>query len=74
MQQPEICKAVAFSEGTYNPIAQMGNPEVMALFDDEMLDAIQFDTLEAELARCVEFDVVPSYDALLAAYVAARRG
>jgi len=74
VQQPEICKAVAFSEGTYNPIAQMGNPEVMALFDEEMLDAIQFDTLEAELARCVEFDVVPSYDALLAAYVAARRG
>lgn len=74
VQQPEICKAVAFSEGTYNPIAQMGNPEVMALFDAEMLEAIQFDSLEAELSRCLEFDVVPSYDALLAAYVAARRG
>ena len=52
----------------------MGNPEVMARFDAEKLDAIQFDTLEAEMARSHEFDVVPSYDALLEIYVAARRG
>lgn len=73
VQRPEVCKNVAFAEGTYNPIAQMGNPEVMAMFDKEMLDAIQYDTLESELQRCIEFNVVPSYDKLLAAYVAARR-
>jgi spermidine/putrescine transport system substrate-binding protein len=52
----------------------MGNPEVMARFDDEKLEAIQFDTLEEEMSRSLEFDVVPSYDELLAIYVAARRG
>lgn len=74
VQKPEICEKVAFAEGTYNPVAQMGNPEVMARFDADMLEAIQFDTLQAEMARCLAFDVVPSYDALLAIYVEARRG
>lgn len=74
VQKPEICEVVAFAEGTYNPVAQMGNPEVMARFDAEKLEAIQFDTLGAEMARSHEFDVVPSYDALLEIYVAARRG
>ena len=74
VQKPEICEKVAFAEGTYNPVAQMGNPEVMARFDADMLEAIQFDTLQAEMARCLAFDVVPSYDELLAIYVEARRG
>lgn len=74
VQKPEICEKVAFAEGTYNPVAQMGNPEVMARFDAEMLEAIQFDSLQEEMSRCVEFDVVPSYDELLAIYVEARRG
>lgn len=74
VQKPEICEVVAFAEGTYNPIAQMGNPDVIARFDEEKLDAIQFDTLEEEMSRCLEFDVVPSYDELLAIYVGARRG
>lgn len=73
VQQPEISKNVAFAEGTYNPVAQMGNPDVMALFDDEMLDAIQYDTLDEETARCLQYDVIPSYDALLEVYVRARR-
>lgn len=74
VQKPEIAQLVAFSEGTYNPVAQMGNPEVLARFDADMLDAIQYDTLEEDMSRCHEFDAVPSYDALLATYVAARRG
>ena len=74
VQRPEIAERVAFAEGTYNPVAQMGNPEVLARFDADMLDAIQYDSLEEDMSRCHEFDAVPSYDALLATYVAARRG
>ena len=60
--------------GTLNPITQMGNPEVMALFDADQLDAMQVDTLAEDLSRCIEFEEVPSYDQLLAIYVEARRG
>lgn len=74
VQQPDICKVVAFAEGTYNPVAQMGNPEVMAKFDEEELDAIQWDTLEEEMSRSLDYQVVASYDALNELYNAAKRG
>ncbi len=73
VQQPEISKAVAFSEGTYNPVAQMGDAEVMGLFDDEELDAIQMDSLDEEMERSLEYEVVASYDALSEIYAQARR-
>ncbi len=74
VQEPEIAALVASGGGTLNPITQMGNPEVMALFDEDQLSAMQVDTLSEDLARCVEFDEVPSYDDLLAIYIKARRG
>lgn len=74
VQEPEIAALVASGGGTLNPITQMGNPEVMKLFDENQLNAMQVDTLSEELARCIEFDEVPSYDELLAIYIKARRG
>lgn len=74
VQQPEICKAVGFAEGTYNPVCQMGDPEVFALWDEDELDAIQWDSLEEEMAASVEYDVVASYDDLSEIYNAAKRG
>ncbi|RMF34162.1 MAG: extracellular solute-binding protein [Alphaproteobacteria bacterium] len=73
VQEPEICKRVAFAEGTYNPITQMGNPEVMARFDEEELDAIQWDTLADEMARSLDYQVVTSYDSLIEIYTQERR-
>ena len=73
VQKPDICKAVAFAEGTYNPIAQMGNPDVIAKFDADELDAIQFDSLGEELANSLDYQVVPSYDTLIDIYTQARR-
>ncbi len=74
VQGPEISKAVAFTEGTYNPVSQMGDPAVMALFDQEELDAIQMDSLAEELARSLDYSVVSSYDSLIEIYTQARRG
>lgn len=74
VQKPEICKAVGFAEGTYNPVAQMGDPAVQKLWDAEELDAIQWDSLEEEMARSVEYRVVASYDELSTIYNAAKRG
>jgi spermidine/putrescine transport system substrate-binding protein len=51
----------------------MGNPECFALFTAEELDAIQYDSLEEEMARSVEYDIVPDYDAALELMTAAKR-
>jgi len=74
VQTPEICKAVAFAEGTYNPVSQMGSDDVMALFDEDELDAIQWDSLQDEMDRSVEYSIVADYDALNELYNAAKRG
>lgn len=73
VQRPEVCKQVAFSEGTYNPISQMGNPEVMDQFTEEELDAIQWDTLKDEMDRSVDYDIVGDYQELYQIYSAAKR-
>jgi spermidine/putrescine transport system substrate-binding protein len=73
VQSAEASKTVAFTEGTYNPVSQMGNPEVMALFDAEELDAIQMDSLSEEMSRSLDYEVVSSYDALIDIYTQARR-
>jgi len=73
VQKPEICKAVGFAEGTYNPVSQMGNPNTFALWNNEELDAIQWDSLPEEMERSVEYDVVASYDELITIYNAAKR-
>lgn len=73
VQGAEASKTVAFTEGTYNPVSQMGNPEVMALFDAEELDAIQMDSLAEEMSRSLDYEVVASYDTLIDIYTQARR-
>lgn len=73
VQAPDVAHTVAFAEGTFNPVAQMGNPECFALFTKEELDAIQWDSLEEEMARSAEYDIVPDYDAALDLMTAAKR-
>jgi spermidine/putrescine transport system substrate-binding protein len=73
VQAPDIAHTVAFAEGTYNPVTQMGNPECFKLFTKEELDAIQWDSLAEEMAGCVEYDIVPDYDKLLDIMTAAKR-
>ena len=53
--------------------AQMAQPEVLAKFTKEQLDAMQCDTLDERIANAVEFDIVPQYDKLLDIYTAAMR-
>jgi spermidine/putrescine transport system substrate-binding protein len=74
VQGPEISKAVAFAEGTYNPVSQMGDPAVFDTFDSDELDAIQYDSLDEEMSRSVEYQVVASYEELSTIYNAAKRG
>jgi spermidine/putrescine transport system substrate-binding protein len=73
VQDPTVAHTVAFAEGTYNPVAQMGNPDCFKLFTTEELDAIQWDSLEEEMARSAEYDIVPDYDVALDLLTAAKR-
>ena len=73
VQRPDISKKVAFAEGTYNPVTQMGDPEVFSLFDEEELDAIQWDSLEEEMARSADYDINPDYAEMYELYSAAKR-
>lgn len=73
VQDPKMSHTVAFAEGTFNPVAQMGNKECFDLFTKEELDAIQWDSLEEEMARSIEYDVVPDYDKLLDIMTSAKR-
>jgi spermidine/putrescine transport system substrate-binding protein len=73
VQNPKTAHIVAFAEGTFNPVAQMGNKECFDLFTAEELDAIQWDSLEEEMARSIEYDIVPDYDKLLDIMTAAKK-
>jgi len=73
VQDPKVSHTVAFAEGTFNPVAQMGNKECFDLFTAEELDTIQWDSLEEEMARSVEYDIVPDYDKLLDIMTTAKK-
>jgi spermidine/putrescine transport system substrate-binding protein len=73
VQRPEMGRVVAFAEGTFNPVTQMGNPEVFSQFSAEDLDIIQWDSLEEELAGSVEYDINPDYDRMYDLMSAAKR-
>ena len=73
VQRPDVSKKVAFAEGTYNPVTQMGDKAVMGSFSAEELDAIQWDTLEQEMANSVDYDINPDYAEMYDIYSAAKR-
>jgi spermidine/putrescine transport system substrate-binding protein len=73
VQQPETAHIVAFAEGTFNPVAQMGNPDCFKLFTKDELDIVQWDSLDEEMGKCIEYDIVPDYDKLLDIMSTAKR-
>ena len=73
VQDPEVAHTVAFAEGTFNPVTQMGNPDCFKHFTKEELEIIQWDSLEEEMARSVEYDIVPDYAKLLDIMTTAKR-
>ena len=73
VQRPDVSKKVAFAEGTYNPVTQMGSKDVLNTFSKEELDAIQWDSLEQEMANSVDYDINPDYAEMYELYSAAKR-
>ncbi|MDR2845505.1 MAG: PotD/PotF family extracellular solute-binding protein [Puniceicoccales bacterium] len=73
VQRPEICRAVAFAEGTFNPVSQMGRPEVLAKFSKKDLDALQWEDIEEEMNRSVDYQIIPDSALLTTIYNEAKR-
>ena len=73
IQRPDVSKKVAFAEGTYNPVTQMGSQSVLDAFSAEELDAIQWDSLEQEMANAVDYDINPDFAEMYEFYAAAKR-
>ena len=63
--EPETAWRVALAERSANPVAQMAMPEVFDRFTARDLDAIQWDSLEEDVARCADYDLMPDHAALL---------
>ena len=63
--EPETAWRVALAERTANPVAQMAIPEVFDRFTARDLEAIQWDSLEEDIARCADYDLMPDHAFLL---------
>ena len=63
--EPETAFRAALAERTANPVAQMGMPEVFERFSARELEALQWDGLEEDIARCADYDLMPDHTALL---------
>ena len=69
----DAAEIVARGNGNLQPVSQMANPDVMARFTTEDLNALQWDEFDERIANAVEFDIVPDYDRLYDIYSAAVR-
>ena len=65
MLEPETAIRIAFMNGTCNPVAQMGNPDVMKGFSIDQLKAIQWETLGEDVSRCAQYQIPPNNRELL---------
>ena len=66
MLSAQVAASIAFVGGTCNPVAQMGDPKVFALFNKVQLQAIQWEDLEHDLSKCAQYQIPPQNRQLLA--------
>jgi len=70
--QADIALRMATTENTLNPVAQMGDPAVLNKFSKQQLNAIQWDTLSADIERCAMYRIPPNHTDLHKRLKAAR--
>lgn len=69
----DAAEIIARGNGNLQPVSQMQQPELMARFSKEDLNALQWDEFDERIANAVEFDIVPDYDRLYDIYSAEMR-
>lgn len=71
--RPDIAVRIATTKNTLNPVAQMGNKKVFDQFSTQQLNAIQWDTLSADIDRCAMYRIPPNHIDLHQRLMAARQ-
>jgi spermidine/putrescine transport system substrate-binding protein len=62
--EPEAAVLAALAGGMANPVAQLADPKVLLAFTREQLDAMQWDGIEEETARCAQYRIGPDHERL----------
>jgi len=62
---PDACERIAMTPNTCNPLVQMFDPSILTRFDRHQLETIQWDGLEEEIARCVDYQLMPARSEVL---------
>lgn len=58
--EPDTAVAAAMTERTCNPVAQMGNPDILRRFNSAQLDWIQWAELEETIGRSSAYALMPN--------------
>ena len=62
----DASERIAMTPATCNPLVQMSDPAILARFDRRQLEVIQWAGLEQEIARCADYQMMPSRADVLA--------
>ena len=72
LAQPATAVRASLAARSANPVLQMSDPAVFSYFTLELLKAMQWNTLEEELARCAQYRIAPDYQRMHAKLVEAK--
>ena len=70
---PELSAVIGQDEDGMTNVAQMSDPDCLAHWTTENLNAVQADALEREIERSFDMYINPNYDAQFEIYTAAKR-
>jgi spermidine/putrescine transport system substrate-binding protein len=62
--ESDVVLEIAMNPEVCNPVSQMANPSLFDRLPKNYLEAIQWDTLEEDIARCAAYDIPPNFSDL----------
>jgi spermidine/putrescine transport system substrate-binding protein len=72
LQEPDVSYLVAMADSTHNPVANMGDPKVLAKFSKSDLNSFQWDDLPEDLKYCEDYSENPDYHKMMRFYRRAK--
>jgi len=63
--EPNVMSSIAMNPNVCNPIVQISDLNVFNTLTSQYLEAIQYETLEQDMRRCVMYDIPPNFNELM---------